>query len=208
MFALDAPPRTDRRSAPAGAVSFDEWFARLLPLAYSVGSRFRRGDTSFAEDVAQETLTRAFAVWHRIATHPNLEAWTIVTAFHVALELDRGQRKATRVTISLTPSVGPTNEQYLVETAPLALALHHLSTRQRQVVVWRYYFDQSVRQTALRLGLSESKVKDATHEAVIKLARILRTDEMATPSGADENTRPGEAQRVQLRASIASEHEP
>ena len=55
-------------------------------------------------------------------------------------------------------------------------ALRRLSTRQQQVLVWRYYFDESVQQTAGRLGLTESKVKDATHEAMTKLGRLLKSE--------------------------------
>jgi DNA-directed RNA polymerase specialized sigma24 family protein len=42
--------------------------------------------------------------------------------------------------------------------------------------VWRYYFDCSVQETARRMGLTESKVKDATHEAVTKLGRLLGSE--------------------------------
>ena len=55
-----------------------------------------------------------------------------------------------------------------------------LSARQQQVLVWRYYFDESVQQTAGRLGLTESKVKDATHEAVTKLGRLLRSEKASS----------------------------
>ena len=51
-----------------------------------------------------------------------------------------------------------------------------LSSRQQQVVVWRYYFDQSVEETATRMGLTPSKVKDATHEATTKLARVIKSE--------------------------------
>ena len=42
-------------------------------------------------------------------------------------------------------------------------------------------FDQSVEQTAVRMGLTASKVKDATHEAVTKLGRLVRNTRDVTP---------------------------
>ena len=42
--------------------------------------------------------------------------------------------------------------------------------------MWRYYFDMSVRETAQRMGLTDSKVKDATHEATSKLGRVLKRE--------------------------------
>ena len=156
------------------------WFPRLLRFAYHVGYRFRGGDTTFAEDVAQEALTRAYAAWNRIRDHPNLEAWITTTAFHVSLELSRQQQRAGRPQTS-TPVDVPGDEQRVADADELAHALRRLSARQQQVLMWRYYFDESVQQTAGRLGLTESKVKDATHEAVTKLGRLLRSDKASRP---------------------------
>jgi RNA polymerase sigma factor (sigma-70 family) len=69
----------------------------------------------------------------------------------------------------------PGQEQRVADADELTRALRRLSSRQQQVVVWRFYFDQSVEQTADRMGLTASKVKDATHEAVIKLGRLVRS---------------------------------
>jgi RNA polymerase sigma-70 factor (ECF subfamily) len=125
-------------------------------------------------------LTRAYAAWDRITGHPNLEGWVTTTAFHVALELSRQQRRAGR-TDRLPRSVDvPGEEQRVADADELARALRRLSSRQQEVVVWRYYFDQSVDETAERMGLTASKVKDATHEAVTKLGRLLRSKDVAT----------------------------
>jgi RNA polymerase sigma factor (sigma-70 family) len=168
-------------------LSFEDGYAWLLPFAYNVGYRFHGGDTSFAEDVAQEALTRAFVVWPRVRSHPNPEAWITVTAFHVALELDRKQRRAGRPTSAPATSGQSTDEERVADTDHLAHAMQRLSKRQQQVIVWRFYFDQSIRQTAQCLGLSEAKVKDATHEALTNLARIMGRDESRTPRGPNSN---------------------
>src|SRR4029450_5186988 len=102
------------------------------------------------------------------------EAWVTTTAFHVALELSRQRQRATRADPSRQQVAMPGDEDRVVDADLLANALRRLSGRQQQVLVWRYYFDQSVSQTAERLGLTESKGKDATHEAVTKLGRLLR----------------------------------
>ena len=156
-----------------GASSFETWFPRLLPFAYNVGYRFFGGNATLAEEVAQESLTRAFVVWNRVRDHPNLEAWITTTAFHVALELARQQRRAERRDAVPRVTDVPGEEQRVADTELVAHALGKLSERQQQVVLWRYYFDQSVHETAERLGLTDSKVKDATHEAMSKLQRIL-----------------------------------
>jgi RNA polymerase sigma factor (sigma-70 family) len=168
-------PRREGLRTGGRVGSFETWFPRLLPYAYNVGYRFSGRNSAFAEDVAQEALTRAYAAWDRISTHPNLEAWVTTTAFHVALEHSRQQQRAGRTDGSPKPVAVPGEEQRVADADELARALRRLSSRQQQVVVWRYYFDQSVEETAGRLGLTSSKVKDATHEAVTKLGRLLGT---------------------------------
>jgi RNA polymerase sigma factor (sigma-70 family) len=153
--------------------SFEEWFERLLPFAYNVGYRFSAGNRTFAEDVAQEALTRAFAVWDRVCNHPNLEAWVTTAAFRVALEMGRQQRRAARPTRINDRGNVPGDAERLVELDELARAMRKLSARQQEVLVWRFWFDESVEGTAARLGLTASKVKDATHEATTKLRRVL-----------------------------------
>ena len=172
--------RREGRRTVDGTGSFEAWFPRLLPFAYNVGLRFSGGDASFAEDVAQEALTRAYANWNRIHEHPNLEAWVTTTGFRVALELSRQQRRSGRVDASKVMVDVPGDEQRVADADELAHALRRLSSRQQQVIVWRYYFDQSVGETAGRLGLTESKVKDATHEAVSKLGRLLASKKEAS----------------------------
>ena len=169
-------------SGPTGALptSFEDWFPRLLPFAYNVGFRFSGHSASFAEDVAQESLTRAYAAWNRIRSHPNLEAWVTTTALHVALEMSRQQRRAGRPDGAPKTVDVPGEEQHVADADEVARALRRLSSRQQQVIVWRYYFDQSVEETAARMGLTPSKVKDATHEATAKLARVIKSERAAT----------------------------
>ncbi len=168
--------RREGRRTVDSVKSFETWFPRLLPFAYNVGYRFSGRSAPFAEDVAQEALTRAYAAWDRIRDHPNLEAWVTTTAFHVALELSRQQQRAGLTDGAAQTVDVPGYEQRVADADEVARALRRLSSRQQQVVVWRYYFDQSVEDTAGQLGLTASKVKDATHEAVTKLGRLLRID--------------------------------
>src|SRR5881392_3455034 len=84
----------DERSTADAAfavTSFDDEFDRLLPYAYNVGWRLC-GDRQLAEDVAQETLTRAYVRWARISRHPNPVGWIVTTAVNVARELVRKRR--------------------------------------------------------------------------------------------------------------------
>ncbi len=156
---------------------FEDRYDRLLERAYFVGWRFFRNQSE-AQDVAQEALTRAYARWARVRRHDSPEAWVVRTALNVCLEMGRKRRSF--------PASGsdqqqadrrasrPTGEEEVAVTRDvLAAAMKNLSKRQRDVVAWRYLFDASVQETSAQLSLTESQVKDATHEAVKKLRRIL-----------------------------------
>jgi len=154
--------------------TFAEEFDRLLPYAYNVGWRLC-GDRQLAEDVAQETLTRAYVRWARISRHPNPVGWIVTTAVNVARELVRKRRPV---------AIPSPSRAFPVDADPfghpeLLDALAHLSKRQRAVFVYRHAFDHSVEATADALGLSASQVKDATHEARRKLLRLLPAEESA-----------------------------
>lgn len=153
--------------------AYESWFPKLLPYAYNVGYRFSGGRAPFAEDVAQETMTRAFVAWRKLDHHPNLEAWVTTAALYVSLELARQQQRTGRLGLDGQTVAVPGDEDRVADADQLARAMGRLSARQQEVLVWRYYFDESVDQTADRLGLTASKVKDATHEAVTKLGRLL-----------------------------------
>ena len=169
----------DERSTADAAfavTSFDDEFDRLLPYAYNVGWRLCR-DRQLAEDVAQETLTRAYVRWVRISRHPNPEGWVVTTAVNVAREVARKRRPVA------LPSPPPA---FSLDGDPFAHpelvdALGRLSQRQRTVFVQRYAFDLGVEDTAALLGLTASQVKDATHEARRKLRRVLGAEEKTAP---------------------------
>lgn len=157
--------------------SFDAAFVGLLRHAYNVGWRFFR-DRAMAEEVAQETLTRAYVHWTKVQQHPSPEGWVVVAATRVAQEIGRKWRRGeTRI-------VGQpaTFDEDPFQHPELLSALRRLSERQRHVFVLRHAFDQSVEETGRYLGLTESQVKDATHEAGQKLRRILRIPLTTSPA--------------------------
>ena len=41
------------------------------------------------------------------------------------------------------------------------------------VIVWRYLFDFTVTETAIALGLTDSKVRDASHNGIQRLRKRL-----------------------------------
>lgn len=154
------------------AGSFDDITATRLALyAYNVGRRFFPGRPHLVEEAVQETLTRTCEHWSKATRYGKAEAWVVNTATNVCHEKLREETRGARP--SRDDDVQVDGGDDVVRRALLADALRRLSTRQRLVVVWRYVFDRSVVQTASELGLTESKVRDATHNGVERLQRLL-----------------------------------
>jgi RNA polymerase sigma factor (sigma-70 family) len=148
---------------------FESGYRELFPYAYNVGWRFF-GSRELAEDVAQETLTRAFVRWPRVSRHVNPEGWIVRTAINVAQEINRRRRPyEDGMPAGAYEDADPFEHPGVVE------ALGELSRRQREVFVCRHAFDMTVKETAEMLGMNESQVKQATHEASRALRRRLAT---------------------------------
>ncbi|MFI5045578.1 MAG: sigma-70 family RNA polymerase sigma factor [Acidimicrobiia bacterium] len=132
-------------------LSFEEAFDELYARAYGVGFQLL-GVRSEAEDVAQETLARAFARWRTVGGYA--EAWIVRVAGNLAIDIWRRRR---RITHSAAPEVatpGPDSQR-----VDLHRALAGLSKRQREVVVLRYLADLPEADVARAIGCSTGSVK-------------------------------------------------
>lgn len=149
-------------------LTFEDAFDELYARAYGVGYQLL-GVRSDAEDVAAETLARAFARWRAVRGHA--EAWVVRVAGNHAIDVWRRRR---RVTPADTPE-GSTPGPDAVRI-DLHRALGALSRRQREVVVLRYLADLPEADVARALGCAPGSVK--THAS--RGLAALRTA-MASP---------------------------
>lgn len=155
---------------------FELAFDRLWTVALGVARRFfgpGAGPSQRAEDVAQETLTRAFEHWERATRHGRIEAWVATAATYVCLESARRERQRDGFLRIVGDSDAAVPEQRVDDADLLARALRGLTTRERDVVVWRHLLDRSEAETAKALGVSVSQVKDAAHRGRRKLEAAL-----------------------------------
>ena len=154
-----------------GPSRFDGDTARRLGLyAFNVARKFFPYRPDLVEEAVQETLTRTCERWERATQRGKPEAWVVNTATFVCQEKLREERRGARLS---RESATTDRDEDFVRSALLAETLLRLSRQQRVVVVWRYLFDFSVRDTAAALGLSESKVRDASHNGVHRLRTLL-----------------------------------
>ncbi|HET6965075.1 MAG TPA: SigE family RNA polymerase sigma factor [Acidimicrobiales bacterium] len=142
--------------------SFDERASELFTIAYRVAFRLI-GVRAEAEDVAQETVARAYLRWGRVS--PYADAWTARTASNLALDLLRRRSRPDQP----IPSPGSNGQP---ERVDLVRALRQLPRRQRDVIVLRYIADLPEQAVADRLGCSVGTVKQHAHRALATLRTL------------------------------------
>lgn len=158
----------------AAAVAF---CTRLRPALVGTLSLYC-GDAEVAEELAQDTLARAWDRWPQVRTMTSPEAW----AYRVALNLANShyrrraaeRRARGRSTVPRLASEDPDT----ADAVAVRQAVAALPPRQRAVLVLRYFSDVSVAQTAQLMGCAEGTVKALTHQAIAGLRAAVGTAEL------------------------------
>jgi len=146
-------------------------FPVLWQKAYVVAYRVL-GSRAGAEDVAQETLARAYSWWSRISKSP--QGWVAKVAYGMAIDQVRRQRTA-RAALVETVEVDERDPR-IEDRMDLMAAIQRLPRRQRQVLVLRYLADQSEADTASALGLRVTTIRRHAARGLVSLGGHLVSD--------------------------------
>ncbi|MFF0744178.1 SigE family RNA polymerase sigma factor [Streptomyces sp. NPDC004111] len=129
------------------------------------------GDTHLAEDLAQETLGRMYALWGKVARIDNPAAYA-QTVLVRAFLTQRRRRAASERPLGELPEPagtagrpGPDAELRLT----LLQALGRLAPKDRAVIVLRYWEDRSIEETAEVMRVSSAAVRTRSARALAKL---------------------------------------
>ncbi|MGD9961456.1 SigE family RNA polymerase sigma factor [Nocardioides sp.] len=147
--------------------------AALLRTAYLL-----TGDAHRAEDVVQETLIRAADRWSRITPDPEPYVRRILYTRAVDGWRQRRVRDAAAVRLPVPRDASTSPAETVAPRLVLREALLRLTTRQRAVLVLRYYDDLTEQQTAAVLGCSVNTVKSQARHALARL-RVLAPELLA-----------------------------
>jgi RNA polymerase sigma factor (sigma-70 family) len=149
----------------------DEAFIEAYPALFLRASQaaFRvTGDAGVAEELAQETMIRAYTRWSRL--DDRRVGWVVTTAVRLAIDRwRREQRRPRRVVSDPIPEL----DAVAAQRVDLVRSLAALPRRQREVAVLRYLEDQPEREVAQMLGCSVGSVKRHAARASAALRAAL-----------------------------------
>ncbi|WP_246004094.1 SigE family RNA polymerase sigma factor [Nocardioides marmoriginsengisoli] len=144
-------------------------YARLVRLAVLL-----LRDQALAEDVVQDSFVAVHQRWRRIdqGSAPAYLARTVVNRSRSAL---RHRSVVARNRPEPAPDVAPADAPVIAaeRRGEVLNALADLPTRQREVLVLRYYLDQSEREIATTLGISQGAVKSHASRGAASLRQTL-----------------------------------
>ena len=132
------------------------------------------GDAHLAEDVVQATLTRLYVSWPLFVRAGNREGYARRALVNALMDEHRSpwrRRERTAESVPDLRAVEP--DAGSARTEALMSALRELPPRMRSAVVYRYFHDLSVADTADALGCSQGTVKSQTARALDRLRGVL-----------------------------------
>lgn len=165
---------------PSFAVVFNEHHRRAVGLAYLL-----TGDPHQAEDVVSDAMAKVYVQWRRKPID-DIGAYIRRAVANQANSLLRRRYLERREASRRTGDARGVRmvDEHAADHDAVWRAIQSLPTRQRQVVVLRYYEDLSEAETADLLGISRGTVKSSLSRGLSRLEELLGDDNtQATPGG-------------------------
>lgn len=150
-------------------------FVRERSLALRRTAYLLCGDWSNGDDLVQESLAKVYVAWPRIGAQQAAFSYTRTTMLRTYLNEKRKWRR--EVTFDEVPE-HPTDDRDTALTVTLSGLLRELPSKQRAVLVLRFYQDLSIPQIATELGLPEGTVKSQISRGLATMRTQLRQDDL------------------------------
>ena len=141
-------------------------------------ARTRLGDVPWIDDVVQETLIAVHRARHTYDPGRPFAPWFYAIASNRLIDVLRRERRVTAREIAgdtLPDARGPEEapSRDALDVSAIHAAVASLPGRQREVIERLKFGDESVREIAGRLNMTESAVKVTAHRGYRALKRLL-----------------------------------
>ncbi|MDR7276103.1 SigE family RNA polymerase sigma factor [Catenuloplanes atrovinosus] len=132
------------------------------------------GDAHTAEDLVQTTLTRLYVAWPSFRAAYNPDGYLRRALVNSLVdEHRRPWRRAERSTAAPPELEAPVRDDEPEAAAAVRRALRALPPRMRAAVVFRYFYELDIAETADALGCSTGTVKSQTARGLERLRAAL-----------------------------------
>ncbi|MGC9155368.1 MAG: RNA polymerase sigma factor [Ferrimicrobium sp.] len=156
---------------------FEENLDRIIGYAFSIVQ-----NTQEAEDIAVESLARAYAAWRRLNGTDHRRAWVFRTTLNLGIDHLRRQKRSktmpgidaafAEIPLGSAAAILDTTGDLATNRAELVVALRRLPERQREAVAMHYLGGFAVAEIAEVMGIGTETAK--THLA--RGMKVLRTE--------------------------------
>ena len=132
------------------------------------------GDAHLAEDLVQQTLTKLYVAWPSFRRADNPDGYVRRALVNALTDERRRLWRKREKPVAELPDRAPLFNGEPQNADALRVALRALPPRMRAAVVFRYFYDLGVAETADALGCSEGTVKSQTARALDRLRDALQ----------------------------------
>jgi RNA polymerase sigma-70 factor (sigma-E family) len=141
------------------------------------------GDPHLAEDLVQQTLTKLYVAWPSFRNADNPDAYLRRTLTNALIDERRRlwwrrERPVAEIPDRAAPATGD------LASDNIRAALAALPPKMRAALVFRYFYDLDVAETAAALGCSQGTVKSQTARALDKLRGVMQVGPSMIRQGA------------------------
>ncbi len=156
---------------------FRELVDRKLPLVYSAALRQVGGDVHLARDVAQMVFIALARQSPSLLQHPSLGGWLYKTTRNTAQAAMRAARRRRRREYEAhfmeANDSGTAEDEWTRIAAVLDEEMHGLNSADREILLLRYFEQQSLGAVGRRIGLSEEAARKRIARALDRLENAL-----------------------------------
>jgi RNA polymerase sigma-70 factor (sigma-E family) len=166
----------------ADSPTFEEYAASAWPRLYRY-AYLLAGNHADAEDIAQQTLIRAYRSWSRVEGSDSPAAYMRRILTNTFLSQRRPLARHRELLTDTPPEIGRMTVAGPEDRMALWPHVKSLPPRQRAVIVLRYYEDLSEREIAYVLDCTQGNVKSTAHHALRSLRATLATHSTEVSDG-------------------------